>query len=271
MGNFTPKNIEPGFEVSAEEKISQLLSAMPRVEAPGDFGFRVKARIAEVRPVNSRPLWLPTALKAAVPLGLALAIGGYVGVTSLYVNDTPSVGQAVSEPARPGLVQSVPAATNPEAIALPEVAVSTQESTSSKVSSPVRDVATKKVSTRRPVTPKPASDDKASGSYIIAASETKSLLSQGDPVVKPETTIKGTPAGEILTKIGVNALFGEGGWKADSVSPNTAAAKAGVKAGDIIESVDGQDMSDRASVAKPATGKKLKVKRDGKSVEIVID
>ncbi len=269
MGNLTPKKFEPGFDTTAEEKISQLLSAMPRVEAPGDFGFRVKARIAEGKPSPSRPLWLPTALKAAVPLGLVLAIGGYVGVTSLYVNDGAPAEQAIVQPARPGLVQSVPAAPAPEPVAPSSVAAAVPQETGVRQTGAPREIA--KSQPKRVVIRKPVEDKNGKGDFVDAVKPAQSPSVTPGPEIKPGPETKGTPAGEILTKIGVNALFGEGGWKADSVSPNTAAAKAGVKAGDIIESVDDQDLTDLGSVAKPATGKKLKVKRDGKSVEIVID
>ena len=270
MGNITPRKNEPGFNATAEEKISQLISALPRVEAPGDFGFRVKVRIAEARPVNSRPLWLPTALKAAAPLGLALAVGGYFAATSLYVSDLSGPTQASVETVRPGIVQSVPAAPVQEPAGSPIDTASVAEPSKTVTAVPTRDVASAKTRAKRAITRKPT-DDSDSGSYVEAASDTRNPLPADDPsAVKPET-VKGTPAGEVLTRIGVNALFGENGWKAESVSPNTAASRAGVQAGDIIESVDDQDMTDLGSVAKPAKGKKLKVKRDGKSVEIVID
>ena len=269
MGNLTPQKSDTGFNASVEEKISQLIAAMPHVEAPGDFGFRVKAKIAEARPVNSRPLWLPTAIKAAVPLGLVLAIGGYVGVTSFYVKSEPPVEQAIVEPVRPGLVQSVPAAPVPQTPTVSPVAEQIpQESAPTLARANIRENAAR-IQPRKPLIKK-SEAEKDSGDFVDAVKPAQSPTVPVDPENKVET-IKGTPAGEILTKIGVNALFGESGWKAESVSPNTAAAKAGVQAGDIIESVDDQDMTDLGSVAKPAKGKKLKVKREGKSVEIVID
>jgi membrane-associated protease RseP (regulator of RpoE activity) len=270
MGNLTPQKLEQDFNNSAEEKISQLLFAMPRVEAPGDFGFGVKARIAEGKPSALRPMWLPAALKAGVPIGLVLAIGGYAGFTSLYVNDTSAPPRAAVETIRPGLVQAVPAAPVPAPISSPEALA---KDVGPIEATPFREVAVKRAAVKRPAVVRSTAENKdGSGSYEESQSDVRKLLTSKDPVTPvSETPVRGTPAGEILTKIGVNALFGEGGWKADSVSPNTAAAKAGVKAGDIIESVDGQDMTDLGSVAKPATGKKLKVKRDGKTVEIVID
>ncbi len=271
MGNQDPNIKEPDFTDLGEEKISQLLFSLPRVEAPGDFGFRVKARIADGRPAQSSAIWLPTAVKAAVPLGLAVFVGGYFALTSSYFTNGPAAPQASVETARP---VSVPIQEQPIVAQAQPPLVLDKVSDEPKTSSDSlrrRETAVKTSAIKRPVSRKTASDSNVSGSYVEAASDARNLSPGADPASKPETVVKGTPAGEILTRIGVNALFGETGWKAESVSPNTAASRAGVKAGDIIESVDDQDMTDLGSVAKPATGRKLRVKRDGKSVDIVID
>jgi membrane-associated protease RseP (regulator of RpoE activity) len=271
MGNLDPKKLEMAFESTDEEKISELLARMPRAEAPADFGFRVKARIAEAKPINSRPMWLPTALKAAAPLGLAVFIGGYFAVTSLYQSDDAAPPQAAVETAIPAPI-SQPA---PEAQAFtpPDVAAEIPEQVKPPVVQPIRQVAVRRVAAKRSVANAPTLEDSSSGgsSYDISSAISKEPSPTQESAKTIDTPAKGTPAGEVLTRIGVNALFGGNGWKAESVTPNTAASRAGVKAGDIIESVDDQDMTDLGSVAKPATGKKLRVKRDGKSVDIVID
>ncbi len=271
MGNQDPKIKEPGFTDVGEERISMLLSALPRVEAPGDFGFRVKARIADGRHAQSSAKWLPTVIKTAVPLGLAVFVGGYFALTSLYIPNDPVAPLAAVETAEPVRVhiqeQSIGAQVQPPLV-LDKVS---EEAKTPSVSDRARETAAKASAIKRPVSRKTATDSDDSGSYVEAASDARKLSPGADPANKPETVVKGTPAGEILTRIGVNALFGESGWKAESVSPNTVASRAGVKAGDIIESVDDQDMTDLGSVAKPATGKKLRVKRDGKSVDIVIE
>ncbi|CAN5231702.1 hypothetical protein BH20ACI2_BH20ACI2_00230 [soil metagenome] len=269
MGNQDPNIKEPGFTDLGEEKISQLLSSLPRVEAPGDFGFRVKARIADGRPAQSSATWLPTAVKAAVPLGLAVFVGGYFALTSFYIPNDPVAPLAAVENARPEPVsireQPIVAQTQPPVV-INDVSDGTQGPSVYRE----RETTVKTSALKRPVNRKTATDNRDSGSYVEAASDARNPSPAADPASKPEAVVKGTPAGEILTRIGVNALFGESGWKAESVSPNTAAARAGVKAGDVIEAVDDQELTDLGSVGKPVTGKKLRVNREGKSVEIVI-
>ena len=71
-------------EIVENDPVSQLLGSLKRVEAPGDFDFRVKARIAAGRPVDRNKSWLPAVARFAVPLGLLLLIGGFFGYNALY-------------------------------------------------------------------------------------------------------------------------------------------------------------------------------------------
>jgi len=77
--------IEKEFD---NEPIANLLRDLKRVEAPKDFDFKVKARIAKgVTPTRTGvPLWV----KAATPVGLLVAIGGYLGMTSLQTRMRPT-------------------------------------------------------------------------------------------------------------------------------------------------------------------------------------
>ncbi|MEO7659678.1 MAG: hypothetical protein ABIV48_08685, partial [Pyrinomonadaceae bacterium] len=66
------------------DSISQLLGSLRRVEAPNDFNFRVRARIAKGRRAKVKTDWLPVAVRYAMPLVLLVLIGGYFGFNSFY-------------------------------------------------------------------------------------------------------------------------------------------------------------------------------------------
>ena len=276
MGNQAPHVHEPQVTDRDEEKIIQLLSALPRVKAPGDFGFRVKARIAEGKPASATSMWLPTAAKAALPFILLVLVGGYFAITALYTtDDVPAVAVAKQEEPAAALTQDhtlpvQPHTTVQEKNSPPVLTAQAPVETVNVPSGPSPTVAASRVLTKKRL-PSAAGPHDGSGSKIETALIPKELSKANDPAVTPEASPKGERAGEVLTRIGVNALFGESGWKAESVTPNTTAAKAGIKAGDVIESVDDQTLTDLGSVAKPAKGKKLRVLRDGKSIDIVID
>ena len=78
------RNADDKIQDSDEAQISGLLASLKRVEAPGDFGFRVRARIASAKPASGRGSWLPASVAVAAPLGLVLAVGGYFTLTTVY-------------------------------------------------------------------------------------------------------------------------------------------------------------------------------------------
>src|SRR5688572_11070442 len=90
MLNEEPKTQTSHTGSYDNDPVSQLLSSLKRVEAPGDFEFRVKAGIAKRNSIGGRYAWLPVTWKVAAPMGLLLVLGGYFGIGSLY----PPVGDA---------------------------------------------------------------------------------------------------------------------------------------------------------------------------------
>ena len=79
MMNEDQKSIE--FE---NGPVSKLLGSLKRVEAPGDFDFHVKARIAKGRPADRNAALMPAWVRYAVPLVLLMFAGGYFGFRALY-------------------------------------------------------------------------------------------------------------------------------------------------------------------------------------------
>jgi C-terminal processing protease CtpA/Prc len=72
----------------------------------------------------------------------------------------------------------------------------------------------------------------------------------------------------VLEFVGVRADFSNLGWKVKSVDSNSMAERSGVKAGDLIEAINGLPVTDGTQFSGSFTGKNLRVKRDGKTVEI---
>ncbi len=68
----------------SRNKLRQIVSGLPAVEAPADFDFRLKARIAQTSPRRFRPLNFSFAFPSAVVAALALLVVG------LFVLRSPS-------------------------------------------------------------------------------------------------------------------------------------------------------------------------------------
>lgn len=234
-----------------DEPVARLLRDLKRVDAPKDFDHRVRARIAQGRPERTpaRPLygWA----KAAVPAALVLAAGGYFGWNAL------SAGPASTETI--AAVQPLPAAVRPEASvptapplepAAPQSMVSQVRGPSSTVTSPSKPVA---APSRSKSVPAPAP---VGGSIDSAVRIGKTI------------EIPDVPVTDALSRAGAKVVFDEGTMK---VSASEASAdRSGLKAGDVIESIDGRTIDAKSTLKGNAAGKRLRVRRDGKTLDIVL-
>lgn len=254
-----------------EEKIRGLLGTLNRVNPPGDFDFKVRARIAKGQPSTAGGSWLPASVKLAIPLGM-LAVGGYFGfnaINSSAPTDQPAAAVVQVPAAQPA--PFVPLNEEPIAPASesqPEVARVRAPETRS-VARPVTG-SVKKTSTARRA-PEPEG-----GSVDSAARETKSIFPVGVtpnaniPPVTPNgsTSVVRITGKDVLSRIGVSAVLGAGGWHVQSVNATSAAGRAGLQAGDVIEAVNGSAMPDKAMIDQGFAAKGLRVRRNGRTVFI---
>lgn len=246
-----------------DDPVSRLLSDLKRVDAPGDFEFRVRAGIAERRESSVGRSWLPGGLKVAVPTALLLMVGGYVGIGSLY---SPASDQAAVAP--PHTVEAAPPAETRAVVQEPieaAPAVNTERfvalnATPRPIEAVNRLVAAvpEKSGPERP----PAN---RGGSYDEAIREGQSIsLFNADPNAGPnpgKLSVK-----SVLGNMGISASLGAAGWVV--ISASGAALRSGVKAGDVIEAVNGQPVGRGTSFNSSFNGSSLRVRRDGKSVQI---
>lgn len=86
--------------------------------------------------------------------------------------------------------------------------------------------------------------------------------SMGGGEIKPEI---------ILSILGIDGVFDEGGWKVKSVSTNSIAAKAGVKAGDVIESVNDLKLSREGVFLRSLSADRLSVRRGSTRITLRLD
>lgn len=260
-----------------EKKISGLLGSLARVEPPKDFDFKVRSRIAQGRPSPSNA-WLPTSVKVAVPLGLTLMVGAYVGVTSLYGPQANEQGQVAAVPvAEPAPMAFVPVAAPPVTTAaeVPQDVAAADTAEIPEARKPLNTAVRKTSNSRRSAEP-------VGGSVDSALRETTTILPPGvnsnaalaDPAASEVSVPKTAPAAarisgrEVLSGIGVSAVFSGGSWLVQSVNADSLAGRAGVKVGDIVEAVNGRALSNRAAVESGSPPRGLRVRRDGRTVFI---
>lgn len=244
-----------------KDPVTNLLGSLSRVEAPGDFDFRVKARIAQGRPAERKASLLPGWVGYAVPLTVLLVVGGYFGVRSLDTANTPAsqpvaaiVPASNVEPALQASTQAVEPSANTILTAqrdekLPE------SITRPKATLPERFIASTGSSRKNP----------GGGSY-----DATRRISPTITVRKPKDVIvlRRMPAKEMLLEIGVDAAYSNSSWKIGEVKPNSKAERSGLKSGDVVEAVNNQNLTEKSLFGSPFSSKSVRVLRDGKSMQI---
>jgi membrane-associated protease RseP (regulator of RpoE activity) len=241
---------------AGEQEISDMLGSLKRVGAPGDFGFKVRARIAGRRPSGARRSWLPASAAVAAPLGLVLAVGGYFTLTTFY---SPSNVQG------PATAELAPAALPPAEIAERPVLAG----------QPVFEVPPDTLLTSASPELEPRMADLRTVDPTVKKTMSAKKMVPANGGGSLDTTL-GIPhevnvslsAKDVLSDIGVDANLSGSSWTVGTVRQNSAAARSGLKAGDVIEAVNDKPLSGAASFPGKFVGHSVRVRRDGKVVQI---
>lgn len=249
------------FADSGEEKVAAMLGTLKRVDAPADFDFRVRARIAQGRPAEARVSWFPAFARVAAPAVMLAAVGGYFGYNALY--DTGTVNVPVVADSGPVAIAPLVVPTSNEVALTPaattELAVKLPVNIDETIAAaPKKDTATAAV--KKPETPEGGSVDMA----LREANRPGNVLSTGNssPVI-PTSTLS---VREVFSAMGIRASLSASGWRVSSASGRAAAA--GLKAGDIIETVNGKAVGANTVFDEKFSGSTLRIKRDGATIQI---
>ena len=258
--------------------VTGLLGSLPHVEAPNDFNFRVKARIAAGQP--ARLSWFPNAVRVAVPLGLALSVGGYFGYRAMYQDvapQTPTVAAARTEV--PLVASESPEILASNATVGPVTAGPNDKMTVKPSTGDEKMVAGSKTGTDVGIDPLTNERRKnvgpRGGSFDIGQGESKRVYPRGvDPrrrlLVKPrEFEHPGSiSVKDLITQLGVEAVYSESGWRVMSVTSDSIAEKAGLKSGDVVEAINDHPLNEKTSFKGQFSGKSMRLKRDGAAIVV---
>jgi hypothetical protein len=246
--------------------VTALLNALPRVQAPDNFEFGVKAKIARHGQTSSA---LTPFLKLAAPFGLVLVMGVIVLFYGLRPSDADVA--VIADPARTESNFVPPTAEIPASPA-PAVSIPQAEQRTETRSVPERAAASE---TRGPVrkSTSSATPSTEGGSFDIALGSAKAKLPPGFDAANPRTSPmssnsaqSGSPVREALEILGVTSSFANGGWQVGSVTANSIASRGKVLAGDVILAIDGQQLKSDSTIRGNITT--LSVRRDGKTLSL---
>ena len=255
-------------------RIAALLNELPRVEAPGNFEFGVKARIAAGEP--SRVSLIPF-LKVAAPLVLLLAVGAFAffswyPATNQTVADNPAPIRTEQTVQAPVVAQAGPD-VRPGGPRVDEPLATGQQGfvTGEREEIVVRTPGVRRQRNVGSPNTAPAGGFRdtglASANTINPPEFSRQSNSNRIPDFRTNSEISVT---EVLSQIGINAAFSDGGWKVKSTVDGSAAARSGVRSGDIVDAIDNRSLTENTSFSGNVAGKTLRVRRDGKQLTVNI-
>ena len=277
-------------------QLSQMISSLPKVEAPKDFEFGFKAKLAQSKlkkPLS--PFW--QTLRYLLPLTAAALIFGFVFVNSNIFAPTQTQQiaekkQNVEQKETPTNEDSIDETSKPSDELVTENSdKSNQESTSDKVEKkdlpqekkPALEVAENKPKT---IEKKDSEKDKILSRDIRPETGSSKLFDKDSAVTAPKIvnprginsnkkitkqmsqTATSFTAKEVLSQLGIETKNKNGRLTVDSVRQNSAGANSGVKIGDIVTAIDGQTLTAKPLQNRTVQGKTLKVQRD--EIDLII-
>ena len=224
----------------SDKSITNLLGGLKRVDAPENFEFGVKARIAKGEPKESAS---PFAfLKIAVPTAALAGLAAFLYVSGFMSGDIPTV-QVVEQTTKPDAV--VPATVNSDAVPSKEAEATKNERET-------------QIASARP-------NNKPRGGSIDRTDPSKG--GSIDQTLNPDRPIRRVIAVQkVLESAGISVEFQGDRCVANAVSG--PAERLGVKGGDVILTVNDVPIKPSTTFEEGVELKSVRVKRAGRNLKL---
>jgi hypothetical protein len=261
----------------SDEKIAEMLTALPRAAAPTDFEIGVRRRIAQGRP-ERRTAWLiPASAGIALMLMLAMVPAVWIAFRSGENAPISSVRPAVTESAPAEPVRSQPVLPSESERVIGERPTDTRvpQNEFAVAEPPARPVGPQR-RVQRPTATQPLAitiDNPGSIDRAISPIREPAVprgLSTPDVIVPqptPENKVK-VPVREVLQMIGIDAEFSGGNWVAKGVEAASLAGRSGVTAGDAVVAINGGTLSADSTFEGGFNGRTITVKRGSDTITL---
>lgn len=280
---LTNKSEETEILTADDKKLHQLLGGLKKVNAPKNFDFQLKARIANTKPQDLRQPFLLPFLRYALPLSVIVLLAGFVFFNLSLSNGNQDVPQMAdnfqplqNEAAPPKIIVAPPIEESMTADAANTNVNSEEKRNAPEIvnvpKKPAQDklkyVAVKNPSSNRTEKTDNNSKNNGGGSRDITSRDAKPLFEMNNNLnpgntKSPSISEHKLSFREVLSGIGIQVDYVENSWKILAVEENSRAMRAGLKAGDIIEAIDGKKPSSNTAFLKRFTGRMFEILRDG--------
>ena len=276
-----------------QTRVWQAIEAFERVDAPKDFDFRVKARIADAKPSDFQPNSFPV-LHYVLGLSIAGLIFAFVVFNGVYSPDEKTVPQiaetnfikpsiGIADPIMiPSAPKQIASATVPQSssdknlidvVSKPKIALIGNKKESKTVEGETRFVAADSV--KIPQVKSVREDEKNSvNSHDSALSTAQPLLPKnlnGNQSAAASANFDGATsitAEQILSQLGIETALENGKRQVKKISANSVGERSDVRVGDVIEAIDGEKLTSEPIRAKTIEGKNLTIMRGAEKLEI---
>jgi membrane-associated protease RseP (regulator of RpoE activity) len=280
---------------TVQTRVWQVIDGFKPVDAPKDFDFRVKARIADAKPDDFRQPLFPI-LRYVMGLsivGLILAFVVFNGVYSFDNKTVPAIAENNFQP--PVQRENPPTLDSPsEQLAVTSVPQSFENENKKSIVEITERKTEQPESKKQPRTSKNetlfvAFNDKRNlqernrkdvdknfvGSRVLSVKPAQIMTPEGFSN-SPQTNqnpsnfnnVSLITAEQILSQLGIEITLEKGNRKVRKITQNSVAERSNVKVGDVIEAIDGEKLTSEPIRAKIIEGKKLTVVRGTEKVDI---
>lgn len=219
-----------------DDIVAEALKALPRVDAPGDFEMRVKARIAEEQS-DSKPRILGLPRFALAFTALVVIVTGVAIFVIVRKGADEVAGSSDLEKAVPPIASEAPTA-------------------------PLVNGSSNKIEVAR--TEANSSENSAGGVREEAAKQAETI-DLGNKSKQPVAGQSAETVGvtDAMLSIGAEVSFEGGAWVVRDVRGAGRALSSGLKKGDAVFAVDGITLARETRLESPFAGRMLLVKRPG--------
>ncbi len=259
-----------------EQKVREICLSLKKIEAPKDFDFKLKARIAKANLRDFRPRF-GFAFRYALPvLAMALALGflAYNNGEFSFSKNNLTIAENSPEIKNPSLPQNTSTTITPPKAQEPanETPVISNSNQNLPKVSENQFAGIKPNKSEIENTSNAKSDDstRSEDKAFKSTNVIQPRFEQKNPLQTPQNNEKANPlpVKNVLSINGINADFENGKWTVKSVTPNGIGESSGIKENDIIEAIDNQPLSVGTVFYKTAAGKTITVTRGRGKLEI---
>lgn len=265
-----------------DEKLRRMCKGLKKINAPKNFDFHLKARIANANAEDFQTASLVPFLRYLLPFSVVVLLAAFVGFNLLMTSKNET--QIAQSTVAPQQIQQNPV-VSPTASAISSSPANFSSSPANFIAAEDKLTAAanigKKISNadspqnsgiKKDTQPKSKDSDNEIFSRESASRSGKVITANG--IQNPDNANSAKSADSIkqlFNFIGITAVFESAKWKVTSVDANNMAGRAGVKVGDLIEAIDGNKLGGSSAISGTVNVKTIEVVRNGKNISLELN